>query len=507
MKIKVKCLNCECDFDIEFKRRNQKFCNQNCYFEYNQKNKIMGRKKDESIREIRLCCLCGKDFEVKKSQPNKLCSDKCRKEWNSIKENKINRINASKEKFLEKYGVDSLFKTDEFKENYKQIMLKKHGVDHPMKMKKTVETLQNTVREKHILNLLPKLQNNNLILLDEYTRNKTGNTSKEYNFKCLICNNIFTSTVLGSGKTPICRKCFPMIKNSKLEEIIRDFLNNNEIKHLDNNRSLLGNKEIDLFIESENLGIEVNGNYFHSEISGNKDKKYHINKSKCAFEKNIKLIHIFEDEILFKKEIVISRLSNLLNLNNNKIFARKCTIKEVNKKESKNFLNDNHIQGDSIDKIRIGLYYNNDLVSLMTFSHLRKVLGSSSIDGHYELSRFCNKMNLNVVGGFSKLLKYFIKYYNPIRIISYADIRWSGLNIKETVYFKNGFNHLNNTPPNYWYIKVGDCSNRYHRFTFRKDILLKEGYDVKLTEWEIMQQKGYDRIWDCGNMKFEMILS
>jgi hypothetical protein len=116
-------------------------------------------------------------------------------------------------------------------------------------------------------------------------------------------------------------------------------------------------------------------------------------------------------------------------------------------------------------------------------------------------------MNLNVVGGFSKLLKYFIKYYNPIRIISYADIRWSGLNIKETVYFKNGFNHLNNTPPNYWYIKVGDCSNRYHRFTFRKDILLKEGYDVKLTEWEIMQQKGYDRIWDCGNMKFEMILS
>ena len=506
MKIELKCINCENNFEAEFKHRDKKFCCRVCYFEYANKNKIMGRKTDSTLRENRKCIICEKEFEVKKTTQKKMCSDECRKKWNSIDENKHKRLEAGKKVVLSNHGIDSIFKKEAFKSDYKNIMITKYGVDNPMKYKSFVKNLQETLKEKQITLLIPKLNDNNLVLLDEYSVNKNGNTSLPYNFKCLKCNNIFTSTVMGSGKIPICRKCYPLVKNSKLEESIRDFLNDNNISHLDNNRKTLNGKEIDLLIETHNLGLEIDGNYYHSEIRGEKDKNYHINKSKLSYDKGIKLIHIFEDELLYKKDIVLSRLSNLLSLNTNKIFARKCKINEVSKKEAIEFLNKNHIQGNSIDKIRLGLFYNDELVSLMTFGGLRKVLGSYAIEGDYELVRFANKINTSVIGGFSKLIKYFINNNKPNKIITYADIRWSGLNPNDTVYNKNGFKYLGNTPPNYWYLKIGEYNNRFHRYNFRKDILVKEGFDVNLTEFEIMKIKGYDRIWDCGNMKFEFII-
>jgi hypothetical protein len=210
-----------------------------------------------------------------------------------------------------------------------------------------------------------------------------------------------------------------------------------------------------------------------------------------------------EDEIKLKKNIVFSRLKNILGITSESIYARKGVIKEINKKDSIKFLNDNHIQGTSIDKIRLGLYYNEELVSIMTFGGKRKSLGNKNIkNSEYEIVRFCNKLDTNVVGSFSKLLKHFIREYNPTTIITYADIRWSGINPEKTVYHKNGFKYVENTPPNYWYVNTSDFLNRHHRFNYRKDVLVKEGYNKENTEWEIMRMKGFDRIWDCGSMKF-----
>jgi len=503
MKIKLNCINCNNDFETEFKYRSKKFCGRKCFFEYSKEHKTIGRKIDEEIREKRICLICNKEFECKKKQENKMCSNECRKEWNSIEENKSNRIKLSKDTLLINHGVDSMFKKIEYKANRNQIFLDKIGVINPMKDKLIVNKLQKTLNEKQIKNLLPKLNEHNIILLDEYSVNKSGSTSMSYNFKCKKCENIFSSTVLGSGKIPICRKCTPLEKNSKIEEVIKDFLNLKNIKHLDNSRKILNGKEIDIFLSDFNLGIEVDGNYFHSEISGEKDSKYHLSKTKLAHEKNIKLIHIFEDEILYKKDIVLSRLSNQLNLNNIRYFARNCEIRIVSKKESTLFLDNNHIQGNSIDLIRLGLYYNNILISLMTFGKERKALGNIETEDTYELVRFCNLINSNVVGGFSKLLKHFIVTYKPKKIVTYADIRWSGLNELDTVYIKNGFKYIKNTSPNYWYLKVGQYNHRYHRYNFRKDILVKEGFDKNMSEFEIMKLKEFDRIWDCGNMKFE----
>jgi len=506
MKIELKCKCCGELFTTDYKHRDKQFCNRICYFNYAKKFKLLGKEKDETIREVRKCLQCNKEFTERIKHKKTICSEECRLLWNQIPINKEIRLLKSKKILQEKYNSSTFFGTEEFKSNYSKIFNDKYGVNHPMMVPEFVSKLQKSIRDKHLLFLIPELEKNNLKLNEDYLVNKIKNTSKSYEFKCLKCDNIFTSTLLGSGKIPICRKCYPITKNSKLEEIIRDFLNNNNIKHIDNDRTILNGKEIDLLLPDYGVGIEINGNYFHSENSGNKNKHYHIEKSQLSNKKNIKLLQLFEDELLLKKEIVFSRLSSILSLNQ-KIFARNCEIKVVDKKTSTLFLNDNHLQGNTIDKIRLGLFLNNDLVGLMTFGKKRKVLGNTTLlNNEYELVRYCNKLNITVVGGFSKLLKYFIKTYFPSKIETYSDIRWSGVNPELTVYYKNGFTYQHQTPPNYWYINKEHYLNRYHRFNFRKDVLVKEGFDKDKTEWDIMQEKNYDRIWDCGSLKFCLII-
>lgn len=267
-----------------------------------------------------------------------------------------------------------------------------------------------------------------------------------------------------------------------------------------NNKKLLEGIELDIVVDDKNVAIEYNGLFYHSENMG-KHSSYHLDKTIISENKNIKLIHIFEDEWINKKDIVKARLRNILGVSKNKIYARKCVIKEIDSKVKSNFLNENHIQGDDKSSIRLGAYYDNELVGVMTFSKLRKSLGYSNTNSNeYELLRFASNSVIGLVG---KFLKHFIKNYNPNKIISYADRRWSPIALN-TVYSKVGFKFVKATKPNYWYTK--NYKVREHRFNYRKDILVSKGYDSNKTEFEIMSELGYDKIWDCGSFKFEMII-
>lgn len=292
---------------------------------------------------------------------------------------------------------------------------------------------------------------------------------------CLVCSR----TTFGKSKKQ--DDLYVFIFNNYFGEIIKGF------RLYDNESDKRFYKELDIYLPDLKLAFEFNGLYWHSEKYVNID--YHKNKTELCENKNVQLIHIYEDDWNYKQEIVKSRILNLLG-KSKVIYARKCDIKEVTPKESRIFFTENHIQGYCNSNIRLGLFYNDDLVSLMTFGNSRFEKNKT------ELLRFCNKLNTTVVGGASKLFNYFLNNNKINSIISYADRSWSN----GSLYRQLGFKQIDEIQPNYSYIVDG---KRENRFKYRKSVLVEQGEDKNKTEHEIMLEREIYRIYDSGSLKFE----
>jgi len=292
-----------------------------------------------------------------------------------------------------------------------------------------------------------------------------------------------------------CPYCANVI--SKPEREIISFLKPYFPDVINNDRTLIKPLELDIVIPSKKLAIEYCGLYWHSEEK--RSYNYHLDKLNKCNEAGYRLITIFEDEWIFRREIVKSRLSNLLALGNGTvIYARNCQIKEIDNRFKDLFLEQNHLQGNDYSSIRLGAFYNDELVSVMTFT---KFFRQKNILNSYELMRFCSKINYRVVGIASKLLKYFINNYKPKYIISYGDRRWSDGDLYKIL----GFKFVHNTKPSYWYV-VGN--KRFHKANFRLNRLNKKlkHFDPNLTEYQNMLNNGYQRIYDCGNSKWVLTI-
>lgn len=294
------------------------------------------------------------------------------------------------------------------------------------------------------------------------------------------------------------------IKESEPEKEVSDFIESLGIKVIKSNRKIIHPLEIDIFLPEYNIAIEYDGLAWHSEFFGKKDRNYHLMKTKICEEKGIRLIHIFDDEWRYKKEIVKNKLLSILGKSEKRIFARKCEVKYIADYIKNDFLNKNHIQGEDRSQVHLGMFFQDELVAVMTFSKPRIQMGyKGDNDGMFELSRFAT--SIPVVGAASKLLSFFIKNHNPIKIITFADRRWTSL-LGDSMYDKIGFKKVKINKPNYWYIING--RERKHRYGYNKfHIVEKLGGDRNLTEVENMRRMGYDRIWDCGTVKYELILT
>jgi hypothetical protein len=299
-----------------------------------------------------------------------------------------------------------------------------------------------------------------------------------------------------------CPKC--AIKISKAEQEIADFIKSLGLDIKQSDRNVLDGYEIDILIPELKYGIEYNGLYFHREglldgIGGGKTKFYHLNKTEKAKEKGFNLIHIFEDEWLSNPEIIKAKLSHIFKRSNSKIKigARKCKVKHISHNESKDFLKKYHIQGYDNAKLRYGAYYENQLVGLMTFVETKR---GSNI---WKLNRYATNHNYHIVGLASKLLKAFEREISPQSVITFADRRYT-LNEDKNLYTAIGFKLVDKTEPAYYYVKKNEYI-RHNRVKFMKHKLLKEypQFDEKMTEKEITIELGYDRVYDCGNFKFE----
>lgn len=298
----------------------------------------------------------------------------------------------------------------------------------------------------------------------------------------------------------ICTKCNPILENSSiLENELKNFIKSLNVNYVENDTSILDNHlEIDVYLPNNKFGIEFNGAYWHSDLF--KDNNYHNNKTNDCESKGIQLLHIFDDEWMYKKDIIKSMIKSKLNIDIVKIFARKCRIKEVDNDTCVNFLNANHIQGSVNTLIRIGLYYEDELISVMCFEKCRKGLGNIDNNiNYYNLNRFCSKLNTRVIGGASKLLSYFIKTYNPENIITYADRRYS----QGKLYDSLGFEKLVINKPSYFYFN-NNKKIRYHRFNYRKDALIRLGwYDENKSINEMLIERNICKIYDCGTIKYQ----
>lgn len=285
-----------------------------------------------------------------------------------------------------------------------------------------------------------------------------------------------------------CPKC--AVRQSKGEDEIINFVNTLGIEVEHGNRKLIKPLELDIYVPSKHLAIEYNGLRWHSEQFKENADTYHLEKTNLCNEKGIKLIHIFEDEWHYKSDIIKSMLANMLGKSERRIFARKCEIREVKQQEASNFLKDNNIQDCCYEvKHNIGLYYQNELVSLITFceEQNRTVV----------LNDYCTKLNTVVIGGASKLLKYFIRKEHPHKLYTLVDKRWSNGNLWK----KLGFTKTADNKPNYYYV-VDD--HRESKLYYNKMSLVEQGFGKDKTEHQIMLDRGIYRIYDCGTMSFEM---
>ena len=255
----------------------------------------------------------------------------------------------------------------------------------------------------------------------------------------------------------------------------------------------MNNIDIDIILPDKKIAFEYNGLYWHSEFV--KPKSHHRDKKVALSKLGYNLIHIWEDDWNneLKRKIIKNRILSILG-NNIKIYARDCKIREINAKEAKEFIIRNHLMGYAGSSIKIGLFKNEELVSVSTFGLARNSIGKK---GGYELLRNCSKGGYTVIGGFSKMLKYFVQNYSD-NIFSYADTDWTDLN--NSVYGNNGFTLVYHTNPSYFWVVEG---KRKHRVMFQKHKLIKKGAAPNLSESEIMHNEGFYRVYDSGNLKYE----
>ena len=301
--------------------------------------------------------------------------------------------------------------------------------------------------------------------------------------------HIYPITLANFTQGHRCPKCFGCQSQAEIE-VGRPYAHLNPIER---DRTIITPKELDLYFPTQKVAIEYCGLYWHSDAQERITPGYHRDKLDKCIEQNIRLLTIFEDEWLNNKEICTSRINSALGIVQNKVFARKCLARQIPNKEAYEFLKRTHLQGPGTCKVAYGLFYDNQLVQVMTFgsparAHTAK--GKKVL----EMKRLAGELNTIIIGGASKLFKLGLQYakQNSFDIIkSYCDLRWGTGNL----YAKLGFTKTYETKytPHYT-----DFKNR-----FRNQNLAQNKKKTGKTEFEVAQEKGLWKIYDCGHQTWE----
>ena len=436
----------------------------------------------------------------------KVTRDKCRAdhgvEWVSNREDvKRKKIDTCRKNL----GVDNPFQSVAVKEKTRETYKRRFGplVDHPSKANTIKQLKQIAYRNSFYQHLITDHRLSDVVV-PLFTRDEYINTDRchAYTFRCKTCGQVFKDHIDG-GHIPRCLTCNPLlVGQSGIEQEVSDYIRTiyTGVIDVDTRSVLPSGLELDIYLPEKKLAVEVDGLFWHSELAG-KSKFYHLQKTEECEKLGIHLVHIFEDEWKTKVNIVKSKLSAML-CPSKRIGARKLTLRSIPPNIKNAFLDTHHIQWHDTCQLSVGAYLNDALVAVATFSKLRRALGHTKSEvGVYELSRFATSIPL--VGVLPKMLKWLRSTTDCRKVISYADRRFTSKD--HNIYNAVGFTLAGVTPVNYWYFRNG-YFERFHRFGFIKSNLQKRlpTFDSKKTEWQNMVDNGWNRIWDCGNLKYEL---
>ncbi|MCK9415428.1 hypothetical protein M0Q97_02070 [Candidatus Dojkabacteria bacterium] len=388
----------------------------------------------------------GDEYYNNKEQIEKTCLERYGVKTTLLEEKTKEKIKLTN---LKLYGTEEVLSSDIIKDKSKISLMKKYGVDH---FSKSIyfEKVGFNSWEKFILNKLEKYNITDFILKDDRTVDIKCDLCKDHYFNITSKNLYQRKEVQHSILCTICNPIENHISGKELQ-LLNFIKENYSGEIIENSRNIINPFELDIYLPDLNLAFEFNGLYWHSELY--KDKNYHLMKTEACLEKGIQLIHIWENEWHIKQDIIKSMILNNLRKTIN-ISANVCSLEMIDNRLAKDFLNKNHIDGFTNSSIKIGLIYNDELVSLMTL--IKK-------DNNYILNRFCNKLNIDVVGGLDKLFNYFkTKYHSDVFVYVNRDYEQGKL------YENLNFHIISTTNPSY---SLYDCRlNKYdkpNKDTFR----------------------------------------
>lgn len=279
----------------------------------------------------------------------------------------------------------------------------------------------------------------------------------------------------------------------ELYRFVCECLSNEDVQH--NVHNIIPPMELDIWIPSRKIALEYNGTYWHS--TQNKTKEYHKNKTIECAKRGIRLIHIFEYEWIDSdtQNKIKELIKNALKVEKpHVLYARKLDVRETTQEEAYNFLNNNHMQNGIYSKVNIGLYNLDELLGVMSFSRPR-----FNANYQWELTRLAFKSGYKIVGGASKLFKYFLNKYNPDTVITYCNIsKFVG-----NTYVDLGFKVLKLTEPNYVWVNE-HSTDVIKRYNSSRSKLLDLGIQINEDDSEdsILTRLGYYKVYDSGNIVF-----
>jgi predicted transcriptional regulator len=408
---------------------------------------------------------------------------------------------------LEKYGCENPQHNLEIRNKTKKTNLKKYGCENVFNNSEIKKRIQNTVFEKYGVTHISQ----SYIIQEKIKKNyfqKTGfsgpGSDPEVRRRMKETRIRKRNITLYAGKTafewariydiPVVTmykwcQLNPEISEQQLKEYTVNYRN-----HLTNIESIIQQK---LFYQkwnkkfhqkiryqpdfkmSDTIALNVDGLYWHSELE--KKSNYHFQMRRDYEELGLRIFQFRADEVFCKLNIIQSIISNAIGQTQIKIGARKTIVKLINAKEAKCFLEENHIKGYKSAK-HLGLYHNDELVSLISYKSGRE---RKSIKSFIKIERFCSKVGLNVIGGFSKLLK-FVKIKNGgVPIHYWVDLRYGTGNFL----LNQGFKRVRETLGWEW----TDFDKTYNRLKCRANMDQR-----KLSEKEYAIELGWVKIYDAG---------